>query len=154
MCFKNLRKLAKMAFFAFKCVNSIAWNFPKPGIKDRFMIMKAILTLSLLFLVTTSSLAEDKLACSLYHAFLFKNEVQKLENDKQMHCSMSCLIARKCKTSEVVLIGFIKEFVDALGYGTPDPNDIAANLKGISVAKKGTSESGCYTTCRKIYPKQ
>ncbi len=116
--------------------------------------MKKFLIITLLLMTSAPAMAEDKLACSLYHAFLYKNEVQKLENDKQMHCSMSCLIARKCKTLEVVAIGFIKEFVDALGYGTPDPADIKANLEGITLAKKGISERGCYSSCKEIYPKQ
>lgn len=116
--------------------------------------MKTILTILISLSLTPTLHAEEKLACSLFHAFLYKDAVEKLENDKQMHCAMSCLIARKCKTSEVVAIGFIKEFIDALGYGTPDPNDIAANLKGISHAKNGASRPACYQRCKKDYPKQ
>ncbi|MCO4792818.1 MAG: hypothetical protein KC493_03840 [Bacteriovoracaceae bacterium] len=106
----------------------------------------------LMLIQATQVTASDKLYCSLYNAFKYKDAVTKLRNDKQMHCSMSCLIARKCKTLEVVAIGFIKEFVDALGYGTPDPYDIKANLEGISIAKKGASEKSCYDKCIKLYP--
>lgn len=96
--------------------------------------------------------AEDKLYCSLYYAFKFKEQVSKLENDKQMHCSMSCLIARRCKKGEVLAIGLIKEFVDAMGAGTPDPNDIRANVRGIQLAGRISSDRQCYSKCILIYP--
>lgn len=116
--------------------------------------MKTILIILIALITIPQVFAEDKLVCSLYHAYLYKYEVRKLENDKQMHCSMSCLIARKCDNLEVVAIGFIKEFVDALGYGTPDPDDIKANLKGIDFAKKASKKNQCYSYCKKVYPKQ
>ena len=113
----------------------------------------------LIFVVAISlsisqALADDKLTCSLFHAILYKDQVRKLENDKQMHCSMSCLIARKCEKTEVVAIGFIKEFVDALGFGTPDSQDIRANLKGIKYADRALTERKCYSYCKITYPKK
>jgi hypothetical protein len=116
--------------------------------------MKIILiSLVAVFFSISQVLADDKLTCSLLHAFIYKGQVRKLENDKQMHCSMSCLIARKCEKTEVVAIGFIKEFVDALGFGTPDSDDISANLQGIKYADRALTESKCYSYCKLTYPK-
>lgn len=117
--------------------------------------MKIFLFISILLGIQLSNTAraEEKLICSVYYAVKYEAEVRKLHNDKQMHCSMSCMIARKCGKLESTAIGYIKELVDHFTDGTPDRADIEANKKGIRYAKKASSNLACKRYCQSIYPK-
>ena len=97
--------------------------------------------------------SQDKMICSIYYVYKYEAQVRKLENDKQMHCSMSCMIARKCGTLESTAIGYIKEIVDVFTSGTPDRQDIVANKKGIKYSKRAKNNKACINYCKKIYPK-
>jgi len=44
-----------------------------------------------------------------------------------------------------------KEFHDALGYGDPDAQDLAANMQGLKFAKKLFTEAQCLSECDKEF---
>lgn len=101
---------------------------------------------------SSANASENKFVCSAYYIYKYETRIRSLNNDKQMHCSMSCLLARKCGRLESGAVGYIKEIVDIFTNGTPDRNDIKANIKGIKFAKKAKSENACINYCKKIYP--
>lgn len=117
--------------------------------------MKLILA-ALLFLTSLSAFSaqgDEKLICASFYAFYYKKEIEKLPNDKAMHCTMSCYLAVKCPKEEAALIGYLKEFWDIFGPGDADWNDIKANEAGIRFAKK-KSKAYCKNQCLKKYPKK
>ena len=96
--------------------------------------------------------SHNKFICSAYYIHKYENRVRKLKNDKQMHCSMSCMLARKCGRLESSAVGLIKEIVDMFTNGTPDRNDLKANQVGIKYSKYARSEKACINYCIKSYP--
>ena len=113
--------------------------------------MKKLL-ISLIFLSCFQVLAGDKLICSSYYLFKYKDLVPKAEYDKVKHCSYSCILAKKCGKYESYTVGYIKELADLMGMGEPDWADIAANKKGIKLAKRISHINKCLPSCRKLYP--
>lgn len=118
--------------------------------------VKVSYRLLILFLITTFSFqlhaSEEKLFCASYYAFYYKKEIEKLPNDKIMHCTMSCYLAVNCPREEALIIGYLKEFWDIFGPGDADWNDIAANKAGIRYAKK-KSRRYCKSQCIKTFSK-
>lgn len=114
------------------------------------MTFKAIPLFILLFFSLQLHASEEKLFCATYYAFQYKTEIEKLPNDKTMHCTMSCYLAVKCPRSEAYLIGYLKEFWDIIGPGDADWNDIEANEAGIRFASK-RSKTYCKKACLKRY---
>ena len=117
-------------------------------------IILTLLTVLGLSSISLANASENKFICSAYYIYKYETRVRTLKNDKQMHCSMSCLLARKCGALESGAVGYIKEIVDAFTSGTPDRNDIKANKKGIKFAKKARSEAACINYCKKIFPEK
>ena len=75
-------------------------------------------------------------------------------SDKNMHCSVSCILTLKCFPEDVLVIGIAKEILDILGPGDSDIEDIRANLKGIRLVTSGTArdKEDCYARCLTYYP--
>jgi hypothetical protein len=119
------------------------------------MISKKIwlLAASLFILSFTVQAAEQKIFCASYYAFYYKKEIEKLPNDKSMHCTMSCYLAVKCPREEAALIGYLKEFWDIIGPGDFDYNDMRANKEGIKLSKY-KSLPYCKSACLKKYVKK
>jgi hypothetical protein len=115
-------------------------------------IISTIFALNTVNAGTISKKTDQKFICSAYYIYKYEAKVRTLKNDKQMHCSMSCLLARKCGSIESNAVGLIKEIVDMFTDGTPDRNDLKANKKGIKYAKHARSEKACFNYCSKIYP--
>lgn len=117
------------------------------------MNFKKLFVLILVFTSFSASASEEKLFCASFYAFYYKKEVQKLPNDKAMHCTMSCYLAVRCPREEANLIGYLKEFWDIIGPGDFDREDIKANKVGLSFAHK-KSKAYCKSMCLKRYPKK
>ena len=75
------------------------------------------------------------------------------KNDKNRHCTVSCMLALKCNDQEVMLIGLLKEFKDLFGPGDADQADIEADALGISLAAKGAARTDqqCLKQCDLYY---
>lgn len=112
-----------------------------------------LLLISLLMLSVTARASEQKIFCASYYAFYYKKQVEKLPNDKAMHCTMSCYLAVKCPREEAALIGYLKEFWDIIGPGDFDYNDMRANKEGIKLSKYN-SLPYCKSACLKKYVKK
>ena len=52
------------------------------------------------------------------------------------------------KPAEVKLL---KELSDMMGQGTPEYEDILANIKGIQISRDLDTQLMCYPTCKKSY---
>jgi len=116
-------------------------------------MIKIVIALIFIGLFSNSAIASssnEKIFCASYYAFYYKKEVEKLPNDKTMHCTMSCYLAVKCPSEEAYLIGYLKEFWDIFGPGDADWNDIKANKVGIKFAAK-KNKSYCKKQCLKKY---
>lgn len=115
---------------------------------------KILLIVTSLFMLSFSLQAnEEKIFCASYYAFYYKKEIEKLPNDKAMHCTMSCYLGVKCPREEAALIGYLKEFWDIIGPGDFDFNDMRANKEGIRLSRQ-RSLPYCKSACLKKYVKK
>jgi hypothetical protein len=96
---------------------------------------------------------QEKFLCSALYILKYKDQVTSLPSgrDKLKHCTLSCLVARKCPDAEIELVGLIKELVDLIGPGDSDRADMVANRKGISLAKTTQKEGDCLRFCSQLY---
>lgn len=109
-----------------------------------------ILILCFIFLVPYKSFANNLIICSLRHADPIIKIAKKHSNfDKNRHCSVSCMLSLKCHPKEVLVVGYLKEFKDALGYGNPERADIRANKYGIQLVKdkRAIDNKECLEQC-------
>ena len=76
--------------------------------------------------------------------------------DKFKHCAVSCYLSLRCPRREVLAVGVLKEFYDAMGYGNAELADLIADLKGIKIVKKKQAkhDSDCVQLCDQMYPMQ
>ena len=99
-------------------------------------------------LIINSSFANDKIICASYNAFKLRYLVDKLKNDKVKHCTLSCLVAKKCKNDDILVIGAVKEVLDIFGPGNSEWADMKANMLGVHYAR---TRFTCKTPCKKSY---
>jgi hypothetical protein len=69
--------------------------------------------------------------------------------DKNLHCSVSCMLTLRCGRGQTLIVGYLKEFRDLLGYGTPDKEDIKANRYGIDLvtSQRASIDLECFEQC-------
>jgi hypothetical protein len=116
--------------------------------------MKKLIGLLFLSLISTQALAAPAMVCSLYHSKrVIAVAKAHSQNDKNRHCTVSCMLALKCNDTEVMMIGLLKEFKDLLGPGDADQEDIEANALGISLSASGAARSDqqCLNQCDLYY---
>lgn len=70
-------------------------------------------------------------------------------NDKNMHCSTSCMLTLRCGPKQAMAIGYLKEFQDIFTPGDADWKDIVADRTGISIAvhKRALNDNECLEQC-------
>ncbi len=93
--------------------------------------------------------------CSAFYAQRLKSEVNKpLANDKWKHCSLSCMLARRCGGEDSFIIGIIKELADLVGPGNAEWADLRADADGVALAVLGVARSDeqCQSHCADLYP--
>ncbi|HXH30736.1 MAG TPA: hypothetical protein VNJ01_07970 [Bacteriovoracaceae bacterium] len=75
-------------------------------------------------------------------------------NDKNNHCSVSCLLALRCSKAESFASGILKEIRDFFGSGNPEMADIRANRIGIGLVRnqRARFENECLEQCSLYYP--
>jgi hypothetical protein len=130
---------------------------------------KTILALMILLPITFSAAAlantrapthldTKKLRCTVSHLDQAKkwSETQANRYDKFKHCAVSCYLSLRCPRREVLAVGVMKEFYDAMGYGNAEIADLIADLKGIKIVKKKQAkhDSDCVQLCDQMYPMQ
>lgn len=91
-----------------------------------------------------------KFICSLKHSKrVIAIATSHSNNDKNRHCTVSCMLALKCNATEVLLVGMLKEFKDVFGPGEADAEDIKADKYGISLVKtdRANTDQECLEQC-------
>lgn len=105
---------------------------------------------SLISFSASAAPAAPAMLCSLYHSKrVIALAKAHSKNDKNRHCSVSCMLALKCNDNEVMMIGLLKEFQDVFGPGDADSEDIEADALGISLAARGAAKTDkqCLSQC-------
>ena len=84
--------------------------------------------------------------CTSYYVLKWKDQVEQLNtSDKAKHCSLSCLVARRCDNNDILVFGLIKEMVDLIGPGNSEWEDMEANRQGVLYAHQ--SHRRCLFLC-------
>ncbi len=106
----------------------------------------------------SSRLDAKRLRCTVSHLDQAKkwSETQVNRYDKFKHCAVSCYLSLRCPRREVLAVGVMKEFYDAMGYGNAELADLIADLKGIKIVKKKQAkhDGDCVQLCDQMYPMQ
>jgi hypothetical protein len=112
------------------------------------------LIIAFLLLIPSAYANDQKLLCSMINGTRLFNELRTAAlNDKTKHCVLSCHLTNKCGSLEAWNLGLTKEFLDLLGFGEPDIEDLKANLQGITLAqtRRANTQSECFVECKMIY---
>ena len=113
--------------------------------------MKTFFFIYALFFINIKTFAQEKLFCSTSYGFEIREKIDNFKiTDKAKHCSLSCLVARKCKNANILLLGFMKELIDIVGPGNSEIEDMKANFQGTYFAF--TSKQSCLYLCIRKYP--
>ncbi len=115
---------------------------------------KYLILLAFAFSQLTFASEQEALVCPLFHVSKVKRTVEERGSyDKFKHCSVSCMLALRCRAKDVMQLGVLKEFADVLGYGTPEVADMKANLTGIAFVtnKKVKTDEECMKQCESTY---
>lgn len=74
-------------------------------------------------------------------------------NDKNMHCTTSCLMALRCSTGNAYTIGILKEIKDIFGPGKAEMADLKADRLGIELVKyhRVRNKTECLVQCDSYY---
>jgi hypothetical protein len=116
-------------------------------------------TLLLMLLLSTPALAqaqepqEELPLCAMAVGYKKYRPIARMNKiDKFKHCALSCQIALKCSARQTEQLGKLKEIWDAMGNGTPDENDLKANMIGIKFAKSGQAKNDteCLGVCDNV----
>lgn len=115
--------------------------------------MFRILLISLLFITNAYAIQGDWICIATKAPSLHKQVLRMGFDDKVKHCTFSCAIANDCGAYTTMQLGLLKEIIDLLGYGTPELQDIRANVEGIRFAYSGLAKNyeECAQECRKLY---
>jgi hypothetical protein len=68
-------------------------------------------------------------------------------NDKRKHCVGAGNVARRCSVFEARLAYYGKEFVDALGAGDPELEDLRADRAGLACARRDPDPAAVLACC-------
>ena len=110
------------------------------------------LSLSLL-LVAHQAQAKDAICKRSYIKTIVAASKAHTGNDKNMHCSTSCMLTLRCHSSSVITLGYMKELQDIFTPGDADWNDIKADMVGINMVlhKRSDSDKECFEQCDLVY---
>ena len=80
--------------------------------------------LGLIFMNSAYAATSEEIPlCSAFHFKSVKAKLLESNNDKYMHCAVSCMLARRCGALDSYQIGILKEVWDCLLYTSPSPRD-------------------------------
>lgn len=113
-----------------------------------------------------TGLAIPGLMCVTPHFLnLWRTQGTKWVNDKRAHCVATCRAAKVCTHAPAIMGSIAKEFLDCLGLGGADKDDIKADVKGLECAGWESTllwigplvgmlcRDDCETCCEKTYPR-
>lgn len=130
----------------------------KKSILVLLMLLPTLFSSPALAVSSSSTVDAKKLRCTVSHLDQAKkwSETQANRFDKFKHCAVSCYLSLRCPRREVLAVGVLKEFYDAMGYGNAELADLIADLKGIKIVKKKQAkhDSDCVQLCDQMYPMQ
>ena len=110
--------------------------------------------LSLSFACTSFASSDDKIFCSLLNIKRIKAIATTHSTfDKNLHCTVSCMLTLKCGAGEALAMGVLKEIQDLFGPGTADVEDLKADKFGIGLAtsQAARTDSQCLEQCDLYY---
>lgn len=108
---------------------------------------RLILFVTLLY--STGSYADLNFCVQRHSKEVISKAREHSKYDKNLHCSVSCMLTLRCGKRQTLIVGYLKELRDLLGYGTPDREDIKANRYGIDLVtdKRATVDKECFEQC-------
>lgn len=112
-------------------------------------LLIAIILLSGSVLANAGS-TPDKLICSIKNAKIVIPMAERHStNDKNRHCSVSCMLSLRCQREEVMILGILKELKDVFGPGNAERDDLIADKYGIDLVKHGRARTDleCFEQC-------
>ncbi len=122
-------------------------------------LMRAFLGIIILLILAAPSLGlakqEDAPLCSLLYLKKVRKRVEERSSyDKFKHCSVSCLLARRCPGFDVFELGVIKELVDIVGPGNAEFADLRADHIGVKLGEKlrSAGDEACFKSCSEEFP--
>lgn len=117
--------------------------------------MKTILLLFIMLFSMSAFAKPKKLLCAYRNAKIVVPIAERHStNDKNRHCTVSCMLALRCNDTEVLIAGYLKEFQDVFGPGDADAQDIVADKFGISIVRNNRADidQECLEQCDLRYP--
>ena len=93
--------------------------------------------------------SEDKMICASYYALKWSERVERLRSDKAKHCTLSCLVAKKCQNNNILVLGAVKDVLDLIGPGNSEWQDMKANIQGVVFSTQ--PNLNCFQSCIKRY---
>jgi hypothetical protein len=109
---------------------------------------------SLLLLSSLSAFAKPTAICSYIYA---KKVVPVAEahspNDKNRHCTVSCMLTLRCPAADVMMAGALKEIKDLFGPGNAEIEDLVADAIGVDLAlfRIALTDKQCLKKCDLYY---
>ncbi len=116
--------------------------------------MKTLIAFILFSVSLSVQAGGGKFFCSLKHSKrVIPIATSHSSNDKNRHCTVSCMLALKCNDAEVLMVGVLKEFEDVFGPGDADAEDIKADRHGIRLVRtdRAKSDLECLEQCDLTY---
>lgn len=96
------------------------------------------------------------LVCAFESATRYQEIVrfEQKARDKFRHCTISCAVGIDCGASSSVALGVSKEIFDIFGPGNVELMDLAADLKGLRIARRESVKGldSCFDACNEFYP--
>lgn len=103
--------------------------------------MKILLLVAILMFSMSASAKPKRLFCAYRNAKIVVPIAERHSgNDKNRHCTVSCMLALRCNDTEVLVAGYLKEFQDVFGPGDADQADMVANRYGISIVRNNRAD--------------
>jgi len=113
-----------------------------------------LLLIALFLFSSLSALAKPAAICSYIYA---KKVIPIAEahstNDKNRHCTVSCMLTLRCPSADVMMAGALKEIKDLFGPGTADVEDLVADAVGVDLAlfRVARTDKQCLKKCDLYY---
>jgi len=86
--------------------------------------------------------------CTIQEGQKLLPEIDKIQNDKAAHCTISCILTLRCNQVSTFYTGILKEVADLFGPGHAEYQDLVADFVGIDIANEiVTSENECFDIC-------
>jgi hypothetical protein len=113
-----------------------------------------LIVFSFLLLISTAALAKPTAICSyIYAKKVVPIAEQHSPNDKNRHCTVSCMLTLRCPSADVMMAGVLKEVKDLFGPGNAEVEDLVADAIGVDLAlfRIARTDKQCLKKCDLYY---